>query len=507
MLLLAPLFFRSAAAFDSAHFSVTNDLSEPIPQRFVGFSIEVSSVPGVFLKGGLGGSPRFSFAALMNTLKDESGSSLGPNFRLGGNSADESAWVPDPAPMPANSTYRITQADLDAYKSVLPSFNGTITLDTSLRYGTDPSYTLAHIAASKATLGVFPLGFLENIEIGNEPDLFFKNGIRSASYNYSEYLSEYRRYVSAINSSGVLGSEPLGLIQAGTFASGRWDPEFASYCSAFPGHFGSVSVHSYAESTCPGTSTPTLAKLLDNNVTERLAAALVPLQKAATAANTHLLIGEGNSVSCGGKEGVSDVFGAALWSVDSLFTVASVGLTRWNFHGMPGGPYATLAFPEANAETVQVKPLYYGLLSFSAATAGPKSRLRGINTVSSSNSYLHCWAVQGIDPTTDAGELRFVVLHKDPGVAVGGGANITVSVPPAFSQGAVGTLTRLLSGDKGMLTKWDGGISWGGLSWSNSSDGVPSGSRKNETVSESGAGVYSFFLPAASLAILTLPMA
>lgn len=40
-------------------------------------------------------------------------------------------------------------------------------------------------------------------------------------------------------------------------------------------------------------------------------------------------------MSCGGQKGVSDAFASALWSIDALFTFASYGVTRWNFHGCP----------------------------------------------------------------------------------------------------------------------------------------------------------------------------
>ena len=129
----------------------------------MGFSIEVGSAPEVFLTNGLGGTPRASYATLMNTLKAAGNWAQGPAIRVGGNSADESAWVPAPAPLPANTTYRITGADLDAYSAAVPAWNGSIILDTTFLY-TDPSFMLAHTAAAAKRLG--PL--IEAVELGNE---------------------------------------------------------------------------------------------------------------------------------------------------------------------------------------------------------------------------------------------------------------------------------------------------------------------------------------------------
>ena len=165
LLLLAGI--SAAAAADSAHFALGDLAAAPIPARFVGFSIEVGSAPEVFLLGGLGGAPRTSFATLMNTLRAASGAARGPNIRIGGNSADESAWVPS-GPLPENSTYRITQADLDAYRLAVPAWNGSLQIDTTIRYARDPSFTVAHIAAARKALGVMDVdegGLIEAIEV------------------------------------------------------------------------------------------------------------------------------------------------------------------------------------------------------------------------------------------------------------------------------------------------------------------------------------------------------
>ena len=132
--------------------------AKPISPSFVGFSIEVGSAPQVFLVNGTGGKPRASFASLLNQLNP-----FGINTRIGGNSADESAWVNVPDPLPSNSTYRITQADLDAYGAAR-AWNGTLTLDVTLRY-TDPKYALAHVQAALASS---ESSLFTSFEIGNE---------------------------------------------------------------------------------------------------------------------------------------------------------------------------------------------------------------------------------------------------------------------------------------------------------------------------------------------------
>ena len=185
LLLLATLLPTAFGGGDTASFKLTTIPTLPggpsIAPRFVGLSIEVGSAPSTFNAGGLGGTPRRSLALLLNALRTAAGDAQGANVRVGGNSADESAYVPS-GPLPANITYRITDADLRAYAAAVSAWNGTITLDTQLRHADQPALDAAHVRAALPILGAA----LEKVELGNEPDLFFENGIRPPSYGYSD---------------------------------------------------------------------------------------------------------------------------------------------------------------------------------------------------------------------------------------------------------------------------------------------------------------------------------
>jgi hypothetical protein len=185
LLFLAALLPTAFGGGDTASFKLTTIPTLPggpsIAPRFVGLSIEVGSTPPTFNAGGLGGTPRRSLALLLNALRTAAGDAQGANVRVGGNSADESAYVPS-GPLPANITYRITDADLRAYAAAVSAWNGTITLDTQLRHADQPALDAAHVRAALPILGAA----LEKVELGNEPDLFFENGIRPPSYGYSD---------------------------------------------------------------------------------------------------------------------------------------------------------------------------------------------------------------------------------------------------------------------------------------------------------------------------------
>ncbi len=53
---------------------------------------------------------------------------IGPNIRVGGNSADESVYMPGTAPLPSGDDYRITDTDFEIYLLAVPQWGGSLTL-------------------------------------------------------------------------------------------------------------------------------------------------------------------------------------------------------------------------------------------------------------------------------------------------------------------------------------------------------------------------------------------
>jgi len=490
LLALATLPLLAAARGDSAAFTLTRTRVAPIPGRFVSFSIEVSRAPDVFLVGGLGGAPRASFAQLMNALRAAAGDDAGAMIRVGGNSADESAYT-SAAALPNGTNYRITDADLDAYAAAVPAWNGSLVIDTTLRYPGSQGAQLdvAHLAAAVKRVG---FGLIEGVEIGNEVDLFFENGIRSPSYVYNDHKPEFRLANDAVAPVLAPGGRPR--IQGATWCSTHWSlANYSDYVASFGASFGSISIHRYAESVCHNDKA-TIPGLMADKAAEGLAQAAQPY--VTLAGEIPVYIGEGNSVSCGGAPGVSDVWASALWAIDVLFNVASVGFRRWSFHGMPAGAYSTILFPSGSQDTAEVQPMFYGLWAFATAAANG-AEIFTVKTTSTTNAFIKAWSV-----TDRTGETRVVLLHKDPAAT----ENATITITPAGGAlSGAASLVRGLPGAKGMTAAWNDAISFGGLTFSASSDGTPTGSPASESVPATGGGAFSFSLPPASFAILTLP--
>jgi Glycosyl hydrolase family 79 C-terminal beta domain len=125
-------------------------------------------------------------------------------------------------------------------------------------------------------------------------------------------------------------------------------------------------------SDCSDTTVPaTLAKnLMDHSHMTSIMWYHDFLSNYSVAHGVPYVIGETNSISCQGQAGISDVFGAALWSIDYVLYVATLHVSRIYFH--MGTPYRYSAWQPItdNGTAAHPKALYYGNLFTSTALAG-----------------------------------------------------------------------------------------------------------------------------------------
>ena len=100
---------------------------------------------------------------------------------------------------------------------------------------------------------------------------------------------------------------------------------------------GTVGVHVYPLSVCKTPRAATLNGLLEQSVgdaPQRLSWVVAD----ARAAGAQAVITEANSVSCGGKSGVSDSPASAVWAVRFVLSALKTGFGEVRFH-FSGDPY------------------------------------------------------------------------------------------------------------------------------------------------------------------------
>ena len=246
---------------------------------------------------------------------------LGPVVvRIGANAVDRSSWqgaVEDLTP--------ILPSHIDALAAFVQATEWQVIYGVNLARNkpADAADEAAYVAAQ---LGPSLLAW----EIGNEPDLYRRHDYRPSSWNYDDYLEEWRAFRDAMSaaSPGVPFSGP-----ATAFELKRFTLPFAQDEGA---NLAMLTHHYYrADRNDPNS---TLAPLLQPHL--RLVTELSPLTPAAAAAGIAqgVRLAEANSFYNGGVPNVSDAYGTALWVMDFIFICALAGCTGVNMHGGGSGP-------------------------------------------------------------------------------------------------------------------------------------------------------------------------
>lgn len=344
-----------------------------IPENFIGLGYEISSVS----TPGLLSAANHPYVQLVRTLGTKG------VIRIGGNTSDYASFQPNGSAVSSPKASVITEANLRDLGTFLQATGWQLIWGLNLGNKTEEE-AVSEAAAVSAIAGDKLLAF----EIGNEPDLFSHESHRPTGYNYDQYLAEYRRYKQAVRAK--LPNAPF----AGPDAAGHTD-----WVTRFAQDEGSdlklLTHHYYREGQ---NLFSTLDKLL--NPDPHLKTLLTKLQQVSSAAHLPYRICETNSFSGGGRPGVSDTFGAALWVLDYMFTLASFNAAGVNIEtGVNQLDFVSSYSPIGDDRhgSYTSKAPYYGMLAFTQAAQGERLALdyapSGINlsayaTIRSGNATL-----------------------------------------------------------------------------------------------------------------------
>jgi hypothetical protein len=453
-------------AVDTAH------PAAPVPDTFLGISCEWSSVVKYLGDGSGNASP-----AVVRLLSAFAAEGNHPTIRIGGNSADEAWWNPTGAtPRPTNVTIDVGPTHVATLAALNAALGTTLIPDLDLALeGADADAATNAAALAQAIAAAVPAGAIRAFEIGNEPDLWYKNGLRTSSYTFAGWQSDYDAFTAGLDA--VL-SPPLAY--AAPALSGKsWLPNLDTLYASEKTNLALATAHRYPFNVCNGKAPPAVADLLADASGQNAATAFASHIQAARAAGVDFRVAELNSVACGGADGISNVYAAALWGADVAFQLAWAGAVGLNFH-TPGSYYAVFTLAGG---ALSVQPLYYGMRFFSLAVPAGATPVPA--TVTPPTPGLHAWASVGAD-----GKTRVAILNLD--TAAGG--TVAVQAPPA--SGA--TLIRLHA----PAVDAKSGITLGGQTWDGSTDGAPQGTAAAEPVTiDQGSAVIA--LPPLDAVVLT----
>lgn len=475
-------------------------LGAQIPRDFVGFSLEVSTggqglhafrqsqagsssgKPAEEIQYALGrpGAPNTGFFQFMRNL--------GPGIlRLGGNSQDNTCWDPKRAPHPEWCQAALTPSDMQLFAEAARSTGWRLILGLNLKQNS-PTWALGEITEGIAP-DIKPEQLL-GLEIGNEPDLF-RRGARPATYSPADHVKEFLGYVQAFRKNGLASAYAI----AGPATCCQWrnPSDLGTFMDGVgPQNLGLVTVHNYPETTCNGTVV-TAAQLLAPALMTHFDNTARALVAAAGKRHLPIALAETNSASCGGMPGVSNAFAAAIWGLDYMFSAARDGFRAINFHMSyrPGGGSSYNAIDTSGRENEShawayrnvAEPLYYAMYLFARHAAGDHLLPASISTAAN----IHAFAVSSCAGCT----VQVFVINED----LKGGGRVEVRAP-----GRRGGASLLLLQAPG-LSSTASAVHLGGVQFD--SDGhLPA--PKTVSLSSGSHGDYTFDLPDASAAVLTI---
>ena len=390
-----------------------NAPGQVIPENFLGFSFETK---GLLSEGILLPENR-SLISLVQHLGSKG------VIRIGGNSSDRPAL----------------RMGLTSNRAHIEHLAGFLSATGwQLIYGLDLGSGDAEQAVAEAEMVAQVVGSnLLAFQFGNEPDLF-RLDVRKSNYTVTDYLVEWREFLKPLRT--LVPEAPL----AGPDIANdtRW---LRPFIEAFGSDLAFLTDHYYSEGPASSPDV-TMERMLDSD--EVLANIIDSVARYTTGSGLKVRMVETNSVYSGGKPGISDTLGAALWGVDMMFTLAEAGWLGVNFHGGGGDCKSPIAQPLSGV--FEPRPLYYGMLLFAYAGRGSLVPIHGRRTS------LKAFAVRG---TGD--ERRIILVNKDTA------KNAHVRIATAGEKAAILRLTAPSAESKTDIT-------FGGASVDPNGDWTPS---------------------------------
>ena len=379
------------AAVEQAVITISpNATTTPAPASYLGLSTEYWALP-LFER---------NMAVFERVLSLVHMRGNGPLvLRIGGDSADHSFWMPrKPRRMPAWE-FAVTPTFLSQLRSLVERDHVKLIVDLNLV--TDTPLTAATWARAAETS--LPHGSIIGFEVGNEPDIYAHSyWVATIARSPLEarplpleltpdsYVNDFQADAHVLG-EGAPDVPLIGPAVAHPRVSLKW---IRTLIADERPELGTVSAHLYPYSACvkhpSNSSYPTVGRLLSWEAVGALAKDVAGAVKVAHDAGLKFRLTELNSITCGGKAGVSNTFATALWAPDALFTLMRAGVDGVNLHVRA---YAINAPFSLTRRGLTPRPLLYGLIIF-ARTLGADARLVRLQMSHPRSLNVSAWGVR-----------------------------------------------------------------------------------------------------------------
>ncbi len=358
-----------------------------------------------------------------------------PVLRFGGNAVDRrffwtSTGEAIPADYKGDKTHPVKAvgpADLTRLKTLLEAGNANVTLTVDLGHY-NPARAADMVKNASQILG----NRLLSITVGNEPNGFVFNDVKTDGYSLEQYIRELKDYATAIYA--VAPNVPIS--GPGAFDSKWWQP----FVDADLPQKKILTFHHYPLSNCDGSlpqDSPTMANAMSRQMHDRA----IEYQKAALAvghaAGLETWIPETGISACPGSNETSRTHASALWAADYALTAAQLGITRISYHSSlltcKGGPPLSAicsagTYPFGNGQ-MSGRANFFGLSMVAELEAGKFMKLD-----SSGGGLVFSYALKNADGSTSV----VIINENDPQKAAQ--TDVTLNLP---GKPVTGTMTQL----------------------------------------------------------------
>ncbi len=246
-------------------------------------------------------------------------------FRLGGNSVENYLYhATTIRNYPADT---VNDLELDSLFGFAAAVDCKIILGLDFGGYFDPNLASneVHYVMSKYAPQV--LAF----EIGNEPNLYYRNNLRTSAYTYDSFQIQFTQYVDTIRK--YTPNAPICGPSAARLQAASYTDPFVHYAYLNPGVINLLTQHNYSipKGMPKGKEIDSLLSPYTMDSIRYITDTLANIC-AKDSDSVPFQMDECNALYNGGQWGVSTSFATALWSLDYMYTLAKAGANGVNFH-------------------------------------------------------------------------------------------------------------------------------------------------------------------------------
>jgi hypothetical protein len=358
-----------------------------------------------------------------------------PVLRFGGNAVDRRFfWTSTGEAVP--SSYKGDKArpvravgpdDLARVNRLLVAGDATISLTVDLGHY-NPARAADMVKYASQIFG----DRLLSITIGNEPNGFVFNDVKTDGYSLEQYIRELKDYANAIYA--VAPNVPIS--GPGAYDQKWWQP----FVDADIPQKKILTFHNYPLYSCDGSDplgSPTMANLMTPLMHDRAADYQQSALKVGQAAGLETWLPETGIAACPGSNETSRTHASALWTADYALNAAQLGITRIGFHSSlqtcKGGPPMSAicsagAYPDGNGQ-MSGRANFFGISMVAELEGGKFLKLDNTG-----GGLMYSYALQNADGSTT------VVLVNQNNPETAAQTDVTLNLP---GKPLTGTMTQL----------------------------------------------------------------